>query len=70
VAAAEPDDSTATPMRPAVYKVRAGDTLSAIAKRVGATVDQLMNWNKLRGSKLNIGDRLVVSNPRAANAQQ
>lgn len=55
---------------PAVYRVRAGDTLYAIARRHKTTVDQLKAWNKIRGSKLNIGDRLVVQSPRSANAQQ
>lgn len=51
---------------PSVYRVRAGDTLYAIARRHGTTVDELRAWNGLRGSKLNIGDRLVVQPPRAA----
>ena len=55
---------------PVIYRVRAGDTLSAIARRHGTTVDQLKSWNRIRGSKLNIGDRLMVSGPKAANAQQ
>ncbi len=53
------------------YRVRAGDTLSAIARKTGATVAQLKNWNKMRGTKLSIGDRLVVrSQSAAANTQQ
>jgi membrane-bound lytic murein transglycosylase D len=55
---------------PVIYRVRAGDTLYAIARRYGASVDQLKAWNRIRGSKLNIGDRLLVSAPRTANAQQ
>ena len=51
------------------YRVRAGDTLYAIAKRTGTTVEQLRNWNKLRGSNLKIGTRLVVQSPRTANLQ-
>lgn len=53
------------------YRVRAGDTLTAIARKTGATVAQLKNWNKMRSTKLNIGDRLVVRSPGAtANTQQ
>jgi membrane-bound lytic murein transglycosylase D len=44
----------------AVYRVRAGDTLYAIARRNGVTVEQLKAWNNLRSSRLQIGDRLIV----------
>lgn len=64
-AAAENDDAPAT-----VYRVRAGDTLYAIARRHGTTVEQLKAWNKLKGTSLSIGTRLVVAAARPANAQQ
>ncbi len=51
------------------YRVRSGDTLYAIAKRTGTTVTQLKSWNKLRGSNLKIGTRLLIQSPRTANAQ-
>jgi membrane-bound lytic murein transglycosylase D len=53
-----------------VYRVRAGDTLSAIARRHGTTVDQLKSWNKMRDSRINTGDRLVIERSRASNTQQ
>ena len=55
-----------------IYRVRSGDTLSAIARRHGTTVARLQAWNRMRGTKLQIGDRLVVQDPRgaAANGQQ
>jgi membrane-bound lytic murein transglycosylase D len=65
VATAEVEDLPAT-----VYRVRAGDTLFGIAKRHGATVDQLKQWNNLKGSALSVGARLVVQPARTANAQQ
>ena len=65
VVTAEVEDVPAT-----VYRVRAGDTLFAIARRHGATVDQLKQWNNLKGSALSIGARLVVQPARTANAQQ
>lgn len=43
-----------------VYRVRRGDTLYAIARRNGVTVEQLRAWNNLRDSRLQIGDRLIV----------
>jgi membrane-bound lytic murein transglycosylase D len=61
----ESDDAPAI-----VYRVRAGDTLYAIARRHGTTVEQLKAWNKLKGTSLSIGTRLVVSPARQANAQQ
>jgi membrane-bound lytic murein transglycosylase D len=53
-----------------VYKVRAGDTLSAIARRHGTTVDQLKALNNLKNTALSVGARLVIQPARPANAQQ
>ncbi len=44
-----------------IYRVRRGDTLSAIAARFDVTVGALRSWNGLRGSALQIGQRLRVS---------
>jgi membrane-bound lytic murein transglycosylase D len=52
-----------------VYRVRAGDTLSGIARKTGTTVGQLKVWNKMRGTRLNIGDRLIVQSPSSRAAQ-
>lgn len=52
-----------------IYRVRRGDTLYAIARRTGTTIDQLKSWNNLRGSNLKIGARLLIQSPRTANAQ-
>lgn len=64
-------ETTAVPEPAAArtYRVRAGDTLSAIARKTGTSVAQLQNWNKMRGTKLNVGDRLIVQSPRPANTQ-
>ena len=42
------------------HKVRRGENLSGIAKRYGVTTQQLRNWNHLRGSRINAGQRLVI----------
>ena len=42
------------------YRVRAGDTLTAIAARYRTTVQELMSWNKLSGSQLATGNLLTV----------
>jgi hypothetical protein len=42
------------------YRVRQGDTLLAIARRNGVTVEKLKDANDLRSSRLQIGQRLVI----------
>ena len=51
------------------YRVRSGDNLSAIAKRHGMSVAQIMAWNSLRGSRLQIGDKLLVAGSSPANTR-
>jgi membrane-bound lytic murein transglycosylase D len=55
--------------RARTYKVRPGDTLSAIARKTGTTIAQLKNWNKLRTTNLKIGTQLLIQSPRAAAGQ-
>ncbi|MGH9384627.1 MAG: LysM peptidoglycan-binding domain-containing protein [Vicinamibacterales bacterium] len=69
-ATAEAAPATADEPTRLVYRVRAGDTLSSIARRHGTTVEQLKAWNKMRDTRLNIGDRLVIQSSKATNAQQ
>lgn len=46
------------------YKVKSGDTLGAIGKKYGVSVNQLLKWNKLASTnKLRIGQQLKVSAP-------
>jgi membrane-bound lytic murein transglycosylase D len=52
------------------YRVRSGDTLYAIARRTGTTVNQLKAWNKLRTSNLKIGTRLLLQAPRTTTNTQ
>jgi membrane-bound lytic murein transglycosylase D len=58
-----------TQSRPRTYRVRAGDTLTAIARKTGTTIAQLKNWNKLRTTNLKVGTRLLIQSPRAADTQ-
>jgi membrane-bound lytic murein transglycosylase D len=51
-----------------VYVVRKGDTLGKIASRNRVTVKQIQNWNNMRGTKINIGQRLNVGPPVTAVA--
>jgi LysM repeat protein len=65
----EETKSPVTPSRARTYKVRAGDTLSAIARKTGTTITQLKSWNKLRTTNLKIGTQLLIQSPRAVNTQ-
>jgi membrane-bound lytic murein transglycosylase D len=68
--AAETPAASVGDASPIVHRVRAGDTLYAIARRYSTTVDKLKAWNRLTGSSLKIGARLVIQTGRAANNQQ
>lgn len=46
--------------QPGRYRVRMGDSLSAIAKRFRVTVEELKERNKLSGRSIKVGDLLVV----------
>jgi len=46
--------------RRVVYRVKRGDTLSAIARRYGVSVNQIKEWNGLRKSDVQAGQRLSV----------
>jgi membrane-bound lytic murein transglycosylase D len=67
-AAAVFEDTPAT--ETVVHRVKSGDTLFGIARKYATTVAHLKALNRLVGSTLKVGMRLVVSSPRAANAQQ
>lgn len=57
---AVPDHYVAT-----VYKVREGETLSTLAKRLNCSVHQLVAWNGLRSDTLAIGQALQVYRPKS-----
>ena len=42
------------------YRIRRGDTLGAIARRFGVTVDQLIIWNRLDGTLIRAGATLML----------
>ena len=43
-----------------VYRVRSGDYLGRIAKSHNVHVFEIKEWNKLKSTKLDIGDKLVI----------
>ena len=48
------------PAADVVHVVRRGDTLSAIARRYGTTVQTLMNYNSLRTTTIYVGQRILI----------
>ena len=53
-----------------VHRVKAGETLSSIARKYQTTVDTLRVANSLRTTTLKVGARLFVQASRAVAAQQ
>ncbi len=49
--------------RRVTYRVRKGDTINRVAKRLGVSRSKIMKENRLRSSKLRVGQTLVVSVP-------
>jgi membrane-bound lytic murein transglycosylase D len=48
------------------HLVRRGDTLYSIARRYDTTVAAVQRWNRLRGTAIRIGQRLVIQNDTAS----
>jgi membrane-bound lytic murein transglycosylase D len=48
------------------YKVKKGDTLYTIAVKYNVSVDKLKQWNNFKGSKLNIGQLIIIYTDREA----
>ena len=44
------------------YRVRSGDNLWDIARKLNVTVADLKQWNNLRGNSLRPGDKLQIGN--------
>lgn len=60
---------SAPEVRRVVYRVRKGDTIYEIAARYGITQSSIRRTNKLRTSRLRIGQRLVLVIPPRAQAR-
>ena len=52
-----------------VHKVRRGETLGRIASRYGVSVKQLRAWNKVRGNRILVGQKLTVAPAPAPKAR-
>jgi len=49
-----------TGTEPITYTVKSGDVLGVIADRYGVRVSQLQNWNNISGTRINIGQKLLI----------
>jgi membrane-bound lytic murein transglycosylase D len=43
-----------------IYRVRPGDYLGKIARRYGTTVSKIKKWNRLRSSRIRVGQKLKI----------
>lgn len=50
----------ALPEGSSLHKVAPGETLFSISKLYGVTVNEVMEWNKLQGNDLSVGQALVI----------
>jgi LysM repeat protein len=57
--------ASATP-RATSHLVRRGDTLYSIARRYDTTVADVQRWNRLRGTAIKAGQRLIIRNHDAS----
>lgn len=60
----------ALPEGSTLHKVAPGETLFSISKRYDASVSEVMEWNKLKGNDLSVGQALVIKNQKATAAKQ
>jgi membrane-bound lytic murein transglycosylase D len=57
------NERTETSQRPedkTIHIVRSGESLSVIARKYNTTVSKLMDWNNLKSTNLNVGQRITV----------
>lgn len=59
------------PVSGVIHKVRSGDTVSVIAKRYQAEIDEIISFNHLEsdGTDLQIGDEIIVPHGKITNTQ-
>jgi membrane-bound lytic murein transglycosylase D len=53
-----------------VYSVQRGDNLTEIAKKYGVSLSELRSWNRIQGSRIQVGQRLYLydENPSSTSA--
>lgn len=56
----EDSEVVSTEQEEIIHKVKSGDVLGKIAEKYGVKISQLQEWNKLKGTTINIGQNLIV----------
>ena len=69
-AQAQPRSPQAPAPRTQVYRIRRGDSLTVIARRFGTSVAEIRRANRLKGSRILVGQRLKVPVRAAANGNR
>ena len=64
-ASADEDDD----VRVTTHRVKRGETLYGIANAYDVTVADLRTWNRMKGTRLDVGDRLTIRVTRSRAAQ-
>ncbi|MBW3466545.1 LysM peptidoglycan-binding domain-containing protein [Arthrospiribacter ruber] len=59
----------ALPAGATLHKVAPGETLFSISKRYNASVGEVMEWNKLQGNDLSVGQALIIKNQPVAETK-
>ncbi|EOZ95714.1 Membrane-bound lytic murein transglycosylase D precursor [Indibacter alkaliphilus LW1] len=58
----------ALPEGASLHKVAPGETLFAVSRKYGVSVSEVMEWNKLKGNDLSVGQALIIKKPNVAEA--
>ena len=56
--------------KPTTYTVKKGDNLGTIAERFGVTVDQLREWNGIKGNNIQAGQTLTVGGGKSSSSSK
>ncbi|MFC2113875.1 LysM peptidoglycan-binding domain-containing protein [Bacteroidota bacterium] len=46
------------------HKVEAGETLYALSRKYGVSVDQIKKWNNMSSNELRVGEQIIVEEPK------
>lgn len=70
IASAKPEETAIATIKPSYHKVVKGDTAFSIAHRYGLSLDELVQINQLKNTKLMTGSRLNISTEAASSLAQ
>lgn len=49
------------------HQVKKGDSITAIARRYGVTIDEIKRWNKIASNQVNVGDTIRVYRQKSSS---